>query len=303
MDILSLMHRAGLQRIRDQGKPFIAASCPNTEAHPNGDRHPSFAINRDTGWGVCLGCGWKPSPEQWVAKAMGISHKDARAILGVDAPTAVQSSEISRLIMTLEPHYEDLAGWDEETVMDVPYLRQRGYTDQLIQQMGIRYHPSSSSLLIPWLTATNQPCYIKVRGTTSTTRYLASYGDKGSHVYGEWLYLKKVPELWVVEGELDALRLIQGGKNAVAVGTARASVGQAQRIVRMAQRVVVLPDRDEAGYIGAKQSLRTFLNFTPHVYLGEYPVGFDGKDAGDMQAEQVKELICRNFLHHLFQMF
>jgi len=44
------------QRHKERGE-WINCSCPNTAGHKNGDRHPSFGFNVETGYGHCYVCG------------------------------------------------------------------------------------------------------------------------------------------------------------------------------------------------------------------------------------------------------
>ena len=44
------------QRHRERGE-WINCSCPNSTGHKNGDRHPSFGFNLESGYGYCYVCG------------------------------------------------------------------------------------------------------------------------------------------------------------------------------------------------------------------------------------------------------
>ncbi|MCL8207733.1 MAG: toprim domain-containing protein [Actinomycetia bacterium] len=300
MDVVALMKRAGLQRIRDTGKDFIVASCPRTARHPFGDRHPSFAVHRVSGRGICLGCGWRPAPDEWIAYALGVSREQARRLIDGSGPAPVSTADVQQILARFTQR-DTLADWAEGTVPDVPYLVQRGYPEDLIRAMQIRFHIQEQLVVIPWFTAAGNACYVKFRHVDPLRRYSQSRGDRDGHLYGEWLFSgHKADELWVVEGELDALRLIQGGRRAVAIGGASLSPSQARRAVALADWIVVLPDRDPAGYHGARQSLHHLTCLTPRVRVGEYPPGFRGKDGGYLTPEEVGQLTAVNVLDALF---
>ncbi|MCB1043356.1 MAG: DNA primase [Acidobacteria bacterium] len=102
---------------------------------------------------------------------------------------------------------------------------------------------------------------------------------KGHHVYNlnhAKVFLKKEPELIVVEGYMDAIQLCQAGMNRVvaALGTAFTEA-QAKLLSRYTQHAVLNFDGDEAGFKAAKTSIERLLAVGMSVRVITLPDGQD----------------------------
>jgi len=106
--------------------------------------------------------------------------------------------------------------------------------------------------------------------------------SKGHHVYNLNLakpYLKKQPELVIVEGYMDALRLYQAGFGQVvaSLGTAFTS-DQARLIKRLTSKVILNFDGDAAGFKAARASIEALLPLGMNLRVVSLPARMDPDD-------------------------
>lgn len=133
---------------------------------------------------------------------------------------------------------------------------------------------------------------------------------KGKHVYNlnfARAYLKKQPDIIVVEGYMDVIQVYQAGIGAVVapLGTAF-TPEQARLIKRYARQVILNFDGDQAGFLAARKSIEVLVaqDLDPKVISlpqGMDPDDFIVKQGVDTYRQKITE--AQDFFEFLFQMF
>ena len=102
------------------------------------------------------------------------------------------------------------------------------------------------------------------------------------------------PEIFLVEGYIDALAVAATGRGAVAVGGTNASeeqITELRRVVSAETRVFILPDRDDQGEAAAKTWARTLY---PAARICPADYGEGRKDVADLFAEKTREEVTEH---------
>lgn len=119
------------------------------------------------------------------------------------------------------------------------YMKERGFTDATIKAFSIGYDAACNGVVIPY---PGKPYYItRIIGADGNGKYQKPKG------LAEPLFMTGNPEtgLFVCEGQLDALSLLQAGADAVAA----IGGGGARKLENLdgVKRAAIIIDRDEAG--------------------------------------------------------
>lgn len=137
----------GLRNARRSGRNIVA-SCPFSENHPHGDRHPSFSINADTGLWICFSCGERGNIVQLAERVLGMSSFEAREMfefeLTTEAIDSLMSASAAPKPMTTEQ--VDVSNW---SVNRCEYWAYRGFSDETVRKWMLGYDPESRRAVVP----------------------------------------------------------------------------------------------------------------------------------------------------------
>ena len=157
------------------------------------------------------------------------------------------------------------------------YLLGRGFTKEIITEMGIEYDAETESIVIPYKgknyaisRSIKEKMYRKPKGIEEP---LYEVGESQSRL------------IYVVEGQLDAISLKQAGAEyAVATGGSGISkvttTLEEQEVVSQVRRAVIVADNDEAGIRTATKLESELKRSGFSVLMAELPSEF--KDANEV---------------------
>jgi 5S rRNA maturation endonuclease (ribonuclease M5) len=168
------------------------------------------------------------------------------------------------------------------------YLLGRGFSKASLKFYEIGYDLQNCKIIIPVRDVRGKLVGITERldfdhDKFQMSKYRHSEFQKALHLYGmqKWAG-KEIDALYLVEGQLDVVRMYQLGKHAVAVMGDNLSAEQTDVLVRHAQvnRLVLAFDNDEAGQVVTLSAARRLhkTRFGPKLAVMEY----DTKDPGEL---------------------
>lgn len=249
---------SGAQRIRLSPTGNFISTCPF-----HADKAPSFSIHGTTGLYHCFSqsCGATGNAYTFVTRALGWAR--ARA---VDELGAWDDDDADRVVGELLsfPGYEDRLRPSDGGVGQVSisahtlgaynfcpkYLLQRGFDKDVLAAWEIGYDLTTGRVTIPVRSLDGLLIGISKRADEGTpgAKYVHLGFNKGSFLYGA----DQAPprsEVWVGEGQLDAVALDQLGlPHGFAVSTMGALVSDAQiKLLSLYRRVVLCFDADANG--------------------------------------------------------
>jgi DNA primase len=271
--------------------------CP---FHVGARNKSGFRIKR-TGWWDCYVCGAGGSLTDLVMAMEKLTFQQAQDWLG-NAPTRFLSLDDVELLQPYadrlkpQPKYEILK---EATIAlskkNCPnYLIKRGFTEEILVRYNVGYDLQKSRIVIP-----TRDVYGKLVGITlrldfdgDGPKYWHDCFDKSMHLYGFHLWARKnVKALYLVEGQLDAVRMGQIGLAACAILGSSMSKDQADLLDQYAicDKLVLMFDNDDAGKKAADSAIKRLVGsrFGRSLFLAKYP----GKDPGDLKDSKKIELV------------
>ncbi len=128
------------RRHRERGK-WINCSCPNATGHKNGDRHPSFGFNLESGYGYCYVCGSMLAKD--LCDLLGIDPRDHGGLLRKSEPPVIVNRPVEPAAQPAPPPPPDdlpplvditLPGWLQEYV---------GWASRVGNQTPVSFHLST----------------------------------------------------------------------------------------------------------------------------------------------------------------
>jgi len=143
-------------------------------------------------------------------------------------------------------------------------LAEQGFSPDELMGTGLFWEPGhlafANRVLLPVLEQ-GRPVYFTGRATDSAQerKYLkpkAEHLPDEGHLFGAHT-AKSVEVLCIVEGPLDVVSCVQAGFPAVALGTASVTEKGKPHLLRLTRKAVarvIIPDRDHAGFDGAKKT-------------------------------------------------
>ena len=245
-DLRNLLEEMGLRHIVVRNNN-IQACCPNHD-----ERRPSWGISiNEPHFHGCFSCGFKGTLYTLLLKK-GVSQARAKNIAGEYQKTDFPMIE-RRLKEKVIIEESFLYPYSAPEGKSLQFLKKRGINERVIEQAHLLYAADKKRILFPWYYRSQ---LVGVTGRTilsdpSIPKTLPMFGTKK----GEWLYLplgkiySNDPLLWLVEGELDALKLICAGYlNVAALGFGFFTAEQKNLVLNFSTRSVMLAfDDDEPG--------------------------------------------------------
>jgi DNA primase len=245
-----------LDKIRRVGND-IMATCPY-----HSEDNPSFGVETQPPYRFhCFTCGAAGNITKLI--------KD----FGGDMPDV-------RYIALCEPHgveFLDDSILKQYTIH--PYLYSRGFNDDTIAKFELGYDASRNSITIPVRDEHARLVYIKYRPLNADKRKYINGKNikKGDYLYG--LYLAKYyREVYITEGEFDAISMWQMGYPAVALGGCTITKKQID-LLSYFRRVILFMDNDKPGREAADKIKNTLMSHGYDVSIYQ-PNGY--KDANEM---------------------
>jgi DNA primase len=258
--IRQLLELLSVRKIKASGGN-VMATCPFEKFHKSGkDSKPSFGIrvspSGESGW-QCFGCGRKGK----TIKSLLIQlDKDLGVrVPGFDVEVKIENEVFQPRRNTRFNHSdvvsEDkvffLSDWQAcfETVPE--YVFERGLSKEQVKKFHLGYNPSSLRMFIPIFDMHKAMVGYSQRSlgydVDSKIKYKFNYGfNKKKYLYGEWLWDKSDPVLFLSEGYFDvyALDRVMRCNSAGFFGT---GVGDLQllKIAKNFKKVVVCPHNDK----------------------------------------------------------
>lgn len=241
----------------------ITCSCPFTENHPRGDRHPSFGINVESGLYHCFGCGASGNIVQLGERLLGLDHTAAIRLaypdMTIEEALRAMNGEAYRIKDGVRSVEADIGYWCRQ---DRSYWYSRGLTDDTIGKWRLGYDPACKRAVIPiyfggelvgWTKRRTeewmQPKWQHSEGLVKS-RILFGMDD----TIGDSCIL--------VEAPLSAIKLDQHGiGNAISSFGCRLSDEQTILIRSHYNKVLVFYDPDEAGYNGMRDAVSKLRDF------------------------------------------
>lgn len=196
--------------------------------------------------------------------------------LSSDPEKARQAAEENRRMEIIEKWWQMLrdALWGPKGGSVLEYLRQRGYSDDLIKKMdvavhpgrpknpppcGLRLPPAEYELLIPARSKNGRIIgFAGRRIDCGEPRYMYSAGlQKSALLWGQHRLCRSADRMIVVEGVMDAESLAAAGiEGVVALGGAQASEEQVKLLTYYSSRIVLALDDDDAGRAGTEKIIK-----------------------------------------------
>lgn len=249
---------SGAKRIRLSPTGNFVSTCPFHE-----DNAPSFSINGTTGLYHCFSqsCGAVGNAYTFVTRALGWAK--ARAVEEFGAWTDTDADRVVGELAKF-PEYADRlrSGSTSTSELSISshtlgaynfcpkYLLQRGFDKSVLAAWEIGYDLTTGRVTIPVRSLDGMLVGISKRADEGTpgAKYVHLGFNKGSFLYGAD-QAPKGSEVWVGEGQLDAVALDQFGlPKGFAVSTMGARVSDAQiKLLSLYRRVVLCFDHDLDG--------------------------------------------------------
>lgn len=294
--VRGILERAGVEQIKASPEGFIC-TCPRPE---HDDAHPSCTVNTETGMWFCHGCQTGGGLQYLVMCSFGLT--------GEQAAQQLEHVELLKKWPVLPPLSKRRlkTGFLPEEAMSAysglcpRYLLKRGFDKAFLREMGVGYDPMTLRVVFPIRDVHGRLVGMTRRATLSHQhpKYKHTVFERAGHFYlGETLpSVEQAQCVYVCEGHLDALRLLQHGRRwsklarrldragyppnrAVAQMGGKMTPTQAKLLARYADVVVLAYDRDEAGEIAHARALEQ---------LGDtgirevHRLVYDAKDPGDL---------------------
>jgi DNA primase len=249
---------SGARRIRLSPTGNFVSTCPFHE-----DNAPSFSIHGTTGLYHCFSqsCGAVGNAFTFVTRALGWTQAKAVEELGAwDGDDADKTVEL----LSKFPDYADRFKSRDDSVSETAisahqlgaynfcprYLLNRGFDKAVLSAWEVGYDLTTGRVTIPVRAVDGLLVGISKRADEGTpgAKYVHLGFNKGSFLYGAD-QVSAGSEVWVGEGQLDAIALDQFGlPRGFAVSTMGALVSDAQiKLLSVYKRVVLCFDNDLNG--------------------------------------------------------
>lgn len=303
VDVPSLLHRLGIEVVRDDGRELWAL-CP---LHP--DKDPSFQIRNDpghekNGWWRCFGCHEGGGPVALVRELLELRSDDAKEwIEGSRAkvPDTLEASinvlpTMRRFQLPEGVRIEPLERWITPARR---YAERRGITAKQVKRWGLGYAVSgrlAHRLVIPVRDIRGRLLsYTSRTFVADEKRYLEPRKEEGAAqgaIFGEehWPKLEDRRVVAVCEGSFDALaadRIVR-----IPIGAIMGSQIHPGHVSKLAtfDHVLVAADPDRAGDAATEELISALVRYTK-VERRRPPEGKDVAKLAEVSPRAVARLL------------
>lgn len=277
--------------IKERGNKFIACS-PFRE-----ERHPSFAVNLETGVYIdsgCLDAKWKAGNFiKLLSYLREETYEDTEEYLWNKYRLILDDVDQLELKVDLEPNISQKVYPVEklqEFAYKVNYLDKRNISEQVQRAFKTGYDPKSKAIVLPIMDRHGQIVNFKYRRTDNKIFWYDKEGQPvKQHLYGlHFVHQMKCKRVYIVEGEIDCLYLWSHRIPAIATFGASLSKRQEQLILNSPiETLVIATDMDAVGQSFAKQLEDRFTSLLDVEQL-LLPEGF--KDVNEIPPESAELL-------------
>lgn len=274
----------------------IMVSCP---FHKDGqERHPSFGIltvedkGRPPGTCHCFSCGYAGSLEDVVSRCFGYADNGVFGRSWLLKNFVTFDGEGAERKVVLDVSRDDIEQKinfvSEEELSKYrfyhPYMFKRKLTKEIIELFDVGYDKERDCITFPVRDTKGRTLFVGTRSIKGK-KYLYP-SDAQKPVYG--LYeIKNIPlsELWICEGQINALTCWVYGKPAVALMGTGTDYQYSQLSLIDCRKFILALDPDKAGYEGCiklKKALKDKM-----LYRAKIPFK---KDINDLSREEFLSL-------------
>jgi len=241
MDKIELEKIFNLHNTKMSGDNLMA-SCPFAdEFHNKEDRHQSFGINIYTGEYNCYVCGdmgtrGKSLESLAVKLNISLPKKFYKDILNMRLKTVNHTKEKKMV----KQYMKDILSKNPDLAYE--YLKERGVSLETIKKMKVGRHNVLDTLYFLDIDENGELIGWAERNEAWAGRYGFGAGNRKEMLFG---LNKKVENAFLVEGPIDAMKLVDWGYTGIATYGNRIFEAQAERLIRLCKRIILVPDQDE----------------------------------------------------------
>lgn len=267
------------------------AACPIHK----GENNTSFSIFGNGKW-RCFKCGAWGDLARLLVHCRRLTLKQAQEYIG-SAPVPFRT--VADIPLPEPYHIARRKKLPYEVLRDAilaPYRRNcpryllgRGFSEGSLQQYEIGYDLQKAKIVIPVRDHAARLVGLTYRldfdnDRSQTAKYWHDNFNKSFHLYGYHFWTaRKLRRFYLVEGQLDAVRLYQLGYAAAAIMGSEISKEQVDvlKATCQASQIVLAFDNDEAGYKARKDAIQklTKTRFAKTLGILKYP----GNDPGELR--------------------
>lgn len=287
--LVHLLTDLGLSNVSIKGRE-VNAKCPFHAP----DRSPSFnvsSVKPGFPW-ACWSCSTKGA---FLSGLVGRLRQDlhgteiVKFIRRYGIPTSEFVDKIDPTFSDpkpTEPKLYPISQYEQRQAVAVKDLKPKGFLERTLIAARIGYDQMRRRVMIPYIAYQDKAFGFLGRSSTRKPKYLTIGFERSLHLYEPPRFSFR--SFALVEGPLDALRVMEAGYSAVALGGTRMSEAQLRRIVTLEPRsVMILLDADRAGVDGIEDIRRRLSAYT--VVSAKILPG--GKDPGDFSRHRLAKLL------------
>jgi Toprim-like len=170
------------------------------------------------------------------------------------------------------------------------WLRARGLHFSTVRQARLGFVADQIAVNIPYL---NPDGSVRMNRLRYLHRGYGKYWTPpgcGTHLY-QVGNTATCPQIWITEGEFDALILTQMGLPSVACAGTQAFKPEWKYLFAYSRRVTVVADGDESGLSSARRTASFIGPFVDDIRVVDMPEGMDVTDLYLKNPEQLKALV------------
>lgn len=249
------------------GEGRYRSACP----FHKGENTTSLSIFT-SGYFTCFKCHAKGDIVDLVARVRGMSARSAKAYVA-SSPDQFHTTETVPVLPPWNKRHEKPAPALREALLG-PYRRHcpqyllgRGFSQASLKHYEIGYDVQNAKIVIPVRDFKKRLMGLTYRldfdsDKTQKAKYWHDHFAKAEHLYGFHFWAgKKIKRLYLVEGQLDVVRMYQLDKAAVAIMGSEISQAQVDLLVSHcnADQIVLAFDNDEAGVHATKVARRLLV--------------------------------------------
>lgn len=279
--VLAVLEELNIDLPKDyETQEWVMVSCPLHD-----DDNPSFAINLDEGGWVCRAeCG---SSRDIAYLYSAVTGEDVREVRKKLRNIASEDNTLLDFLLTDNKikgdEYKEGLFYDKSKFPK--FLTDRGFTKDFLREREVGYDDFPPAAVIPIKDENGR--------LVATVKRFVEPDGKMKYKYSSGFNSKTMlfgvdrlegTEVWICEGVLDALKVMQAGFEAVAIFGAHLSNEQADIIKRKCWSVVIALDSDAAGRKGAEDLTEKLKGLT--LFIVEYPP--EKKDPGECTDDEIK---------------
>jgi DNA primase len=288
IEVKELFSKYGIQIHAESGNE-VTIYCP---FHKNRNT-PSFYLNKKTGLWQCFNpsCGEKGNFKKLYRQITGKSY-GRQTVLDPTAlkneldralrpPVAEQELSLDNVIID----YED----SSKTSKLTPFI-ERGLSLDTLEHFEIGFSENKNRIVVPVRNPQYKLVGLIGRAIESEQepRYLYNTGFKRALVLFNIQNAKHHPDVIIVEGSVDAMKVHEAGfPNVVATLGAQVSAQQVSMLKKYFDKIIIFSDNDEAGNAMRDAIINSCCG--KELYTASISDGL--KDPGEMSVKQIQDSI------------